>query len=55
MRLVGTGVVQILIIHFDFLGICRELLYQERPCDAKAEDIINAPLENNREVAFSDK
>lgn len=37
------------------LVVAVEDLYQNRPCDEKSEDLINATLPNNRELMFSEK
>lgn len=40
------------ITYGEVLGVAVEKMYWKRPCDAKAEDVINRALEKNRKNVF---
>lgn len=42
------------ITHGEVLRVAVESLYRRRPCDAKAEDVINKSLAKNREELFGE-
>lgn len=43
------------ITHGEVLGVAVEKLYPKRPCDVKADEVINRYLAKNREEVFGEK